>query len=82
MGVADFRGAGGQGQVLGIDGIRHIQRGETLGQQLCRVEIDHDLAIFAAGRGRKGDAVDRRQSLPQIVETVIVELLLAEGIRA
>src|SRR5271165_367884 len=80
LGVADFRGAGGQGQVLGVDGVRHIERGQPLGQQLCRVEIDHDLAIFAAGRRRKGDAVDRRQPLPQIVEAVIIELLFVEGI--
>src|SRR5207302_6746590 len=41
-----------------------------------------DLAVFAARRRRKGDAVDRRQPLPQIVEPVIIELLLAEGVRA
>ena len=39
--VADFRSTGGQGQVLGVDGVRHIQRGEALGQELCQVEIDH-----------------------------------------
>src|SRR5205807_10159199 len=46
-----------------------------------RVEVDHDLAVFAAGRCRKGDAVDRRQPLPQIVQPVIIELLLVEGVR-
>ena len=39
--VADFRSTRGQGQVLGVDGVRHIQRGEALGQELCQVEIDH-----------------------------------------
>jgi hypothetical protein len=72
VGVADFP-AGGQGQILGADCIRHVQRGETL-RRACRIEIDHDLAVSAARRRRKGDAVDRRQPLPQIIEPVI-ELL-------
>src|SRR6185369_9541400 len=43
--------------------------------------IDHNLAIFTARRGRKGDAVDRRQPLAESVVPVIVELLLVERIR-
>src|SRR6267154_2725069 len=38
--------------------------------------------IFAAGRRRKRDAVDRRQPLAESVVPVIVELLLVEGVRA
>ena len=60
----------------------HIERGQALGQQLGRVEIDHDLAILAASRRRQGDAVDRRQLLAETVDAVIVELLLVERVGA
>ncbi len=82
LGVADLRGAGRQGQVLGVDGIDHVQRGQSLRLQLGRIEIDHDLPVAAAGRRRKRHAMDRGQALAQPVDAVIVELLLVEVIRA
>jgi hypothetical protein len=59
-----------------------LNRGETFGQQLRRIQIDHDLAVFTASRRRESDAVDGRQPLPQIVQPVIIKLLFVEGVRA
>src|SRR5712691_10438482 len=36
LGLADLRGASGQGQVLAVDGGHHLQRGQTLCQKLSR----------------------------------------------
>ena len=49
---------------------------------LTRVDIDHDLAVLAAGRRRQRDAVDRRELLAQPVDAVVVELLLVERVGA
>ena len=78
--VADLRRARRQCQVLGVDGIDDVERRQSLGLQLQRVDIDHDLAVLAAGRRRKRDAVDRRELLAQPVDAVIVELLLVERV--
>ncbi len=53
-----------------------------LATQLGRIDVDHDLAIFAARRRRQRDARDRRQLLADAVDAVIVELLLAQRVRA
>ena len=79
--VADLRRAGGQRQILRVDRVHHVERGQPLGEQLRRVEIDHDLPVFAASRRRKRDAVDRRQLLAQAIDAVIVKLLLVERVR-
>ena len=81
LGVADLGRAGRQRQVLGIDRIDNVDRREPLGLKLQRIDIDHDLAVLAAGRGRKRDAVDGRELLPQAVDAVVVELLLIERVR-
>ena len=78
LGVADLRRAGRQGQVLRIDGIDDVERGQAPREQLLRVDVHHDLAILAAGRRRQRDARNRRQLLPDPVDAVVVELLLAE----
>ena len=63
--VADLCRARRQRQVLHIDGIDHVERREPLGQKLGRVEVDHDLPVFSAGRRGKGDARHGRQLLAQ-----------------
>ena len=80
--VADLGRARRQRQVLRIDGIDDIERRQALGQQFRGIDIDHDLAIFAAGRGRQGDAGYRRELLADAVDAVIVELLLVERVGA
>ena len=55
---------------------------KTSGQQLVRIDIDHDLPVFAAGRGRQRHAGDRRQLLAHAVDAVIVELLLVQAVGA
>ena len=75
-----FAVPGRQRQVLGVDRVDDVERRQPLGLQLQRIDIDHDLAVFAAGRGRQRDAVDRRELLPQAVDAVVVELLLVERV--
>ena len=58
------------------------QRRQPLGQQLCRVDIDHDLPVLAARRRRQGDAGDRRQLLADPIDAVVIELLFAERVGA
>ena len=38
-------------QVLRVDGVDDIVRRQALGHEFHRVDIDHDLAIFAARPG-------------------------------
>ena len=82
LGLADLRGAARQGQVLGIDGVDDLQRCQPFRQQLCLVDIDHDLPVFSAGRCRQGDAVHWRDHLAQPVDPVIIELRFAQPVRA
>ena len=78
--VADLGETRRQGQVLGIDRVHHVRRGQASGLKLERVDVDHDLPVLAAVRGRKGHARHRGKLLAQVVEPVIVELLLVEAV--
>jgi hypothetical protein len=80
--LADLLIAAGQGQVLRVDCIDDLQRRQAFGEQLYRVYIDHDLPIFAAGGRRQCDTVDRREDLPQPIDTVIIELRFVEPVGA
>ena len=82
LGVADLRRARRQRQVLRIDRIDDVERRQAPRQQLGRIDIDHDLAVLAAGRRRQGDAGNRRQLLAHAVDAVVVELLLVEPVGA
>ena len=79
--VAHLRIPGGQGQALGIDRVKDVVRGNTSGAKGVGVEVDHDLLIDAAIRGRHRDALNRRQRLAYPIEAVIVKLLFAQPIR-
>ena len=81
MGVSDLRCSRRQRQVLRIDRIHDVERRQASRQKLVRIDIHHDLAILAAGRRRQGDAGNRRQLLPNPVDTEIIELLLVQAVR-
>src|SRR6516225_12246692 len=71
-----------QGQVLRVDRVDHVSRGQASSLKLQRIDIDHDLPVLAAVRGGECDALDRRKLLAQIVEAIVIELLLAETVGA
>jgi hypothetical protein len=75
--VADLGEARRQRQVLSIDSVHHVCRGQASGLKLDWIDIDHDLPVLAAIRGGKRHALNRRKLLPQVVEPVVIELLLA-----
>ena len=79
---ADLGGARGQGEVLGVDRVHHVDRRQALGDQLGGIDVDHDLAVFAARRRRQSDAGDRRELLAHAVDAVVVELLLVQRVGA
>ena len=79
--VGDLHLARRQRQVLRIDRVHHVERRQPAGEQFVRVDIDHDLAVFAAGRRGKGNAWHRRQLLAQAINAVVVKLLLVEIVR-
>ena len=72
--------AGRQSEILSIDCIDHVRRGQALGLKFQRIDIDHDLAGLAPVRGRKGHARYRGKLLAQAVEPVVIELLLTEAV--
>ncbi len=80
--IADLGETRRQGQVLRIDRVHHVRRGQASGLKLERIDIDHDLSVLAAVRGRKGHARHRGKLLAQVVEPVVIELLLTETVGA
>ena len=78
--AAEFCRARRQRQVLRVDGVDDVERRKSLGEQLRGVQIDHDLAIFSAGRRRQRDAGNWRQLLADPIDAVVVELLFVERV--
>ncbi len=78
--IAELRETRRQGQVLSIDRVHHVRRGQASGLKLERVDIDHDLPGFAAVRCGKGHTLHRGKLLAQVVDPVVVELLLVEAV--
>ncbi len=76
--LADFGGAGGQNQVLLIEGGHHVGGRDPFRLQQRGVEIDHHLALLAAVRVGNGGARDRDQLGADEVEAEIAKLLLGE----
>ena len=54
--VAQLGIARGQREALGVHRVHNVVRRDAAGAQRVRVEIDHDLAILTASRGRQCDA--------------------------
>ncbi len=81
LGVSDLRRSRRQREVLCVDRIHDIERRQSAGQKLVRVDIHHDLTIFAARRRRQRDAGNRGQLLPNAIDAEIVELLLVQAVR-
>ena len=79
--VAQLRVPRGQGQALGVDGGENVGRRNAASPHRIGIEIDHDLAVFAAIGGRQCDARDRRQGLTHPIDAVIVKLLLVKLFR-
>ncbi len=80
--VSYLRRSGRDGEVLRIDGVDDVERGQAFGLQFQRVDIDHDLPIFPARRRRQRDAVNRRELLAHPIEAVVVELGPVERVGA
>ena len=81
LGVADLREAGRQGQVLGIDRVHDVRRGQAPRLKLDRVDIDHDLPVFSPIWRRERDARDRGELLTEVIITVVVKPLLIKIVR-
>jgi hypothetical protein len=77
--LADLRRAGGDDEILLGDGRRDIRRREPLGLHGRGVDIDHDLALFAAVRIRDGATVDGHQARAYEIDAVIEERLFAQS---
>ena len=70
-------------EILRVNRVHHVVRRDAVRAQRVRVEVDHDLPIFAAAIGsRQRDARDGRQRLAYPVEAVVVQLLFVQRIGA
>ena len=63
LGIADLGKTRRHGQVLGVDGVHHIDRRQALGLELEEIKIDHDLSILAARGRRQRDSMNGRELL-------------------
>src|SRR6185369_16118127 len=77
---ADFDGAGGKDEALGIDGETDVGGGDALGVEGLWVEVYRDLAGLAAIGQRKTGALHVSHLGADGVVAEIVELLLGEGV--
>jgi hypothetical protein len=80
--IAELGETRGQSQVLGVDRVHDIRRGQASCLKLQRIDIDHDLPGLAAVWGWKGHTLHRGKLLAQVVDPVVVELLLVETVGA
>ena len=79
FGLANFGRARGQGQVLGIDGIDDVARGQAIGLQRRRVQIDGDGAAFATIGVGHGGPRNGHQPGAQEVDRRIEQGRLGQG---
>lgn len=82
LSVADLCGTGWQGEILRIDRSHDIEWCEPPRYELRGVDVDHDLAVFAAGGRRQCQARNGRELLADAVDAVVVELLFIQRVRA
>ena len=78
----DLDRAGGEDQVLGVDGGRDVGRREVGRIERLGVEVDHDLSRLAPEREGDLGPLDGRQPGPDEVLAEVVELLLGEPLAA
>ena len=74
--LTDLGGAGGHHEVLQIQGVDHIRRGQALRLQQGGIQVNPDLALLAPvgiGHGGPGDGDELR---PQEVQSDVVQVLL------
>ncbi len=78
--LADFRSAGGQDQILGIDGVDDIGWREAFGLEQGGLKIDHHLALLSAIGPGDGRALHGGQLGADEVGGVIEQLLFREAL--
>ena len=76
--LADLGGAGRQHQVLGVDGIDHVERRQALRLQLARVDVDHHRTELAAVGVRHDRALHRGKLGAHEAVGQVEDLVLAE----
>ena len=74
LNISDFRRAAGERQVLRVDRIIDVTRGNSFGLQLRRIQVDHDLPNFAAKRRRQRETVNGGKLLADSEDAVSVEV--------
>src|SRR5436190_1656806 len=75
---ADFGGAAGQNEVLRVDGVDDVLRGEAFGLQRGQIEVHGDDPCFSAVRPGHGRAQHGGQAHPNLVLGEIIKLLLGQ----
>ena len=78
--VANLRGARRQNQILKVDGVHHVVRRKTLGLQGVGIQIDLNLALFAAVGVRNRRSGNADQPGADEVQANVAELLLGKAL--
>ena len=76
--AADFGGAAGQNQVLGVEGVDHINRRQVLGLEGGQVEVHRHYAVLAAVGPGHGRALHRGQANADLVGGQVEDGLLGK----
>ncbi len=78
FGFPDFRRAAGQHEILGIERIDNIHRGQVLGFKRRQIDINGDNPRFAAGRVRHGCAPYGRKTHLDAIHGHVLKLLFGK----
>jgi len=78
--VPIFAVPAGDVRFCALTAFTHVERREPLREQLVGIDVDHDLAVLSAGRCRQGHALDRRELLPDPVDSIVEQLLFVERV--
>ena len=76
--VADFLSPGRQDDVLGVECAAHVRGRQSFAEKFLRIDIDHDLARFAAVWQRDLCALHGGELRANEIQTEIVEILFRE----
>ncbi len=80
FGPGELRGAGGQDEVLLVQGVGDVDGRKLFGVELVEIEIDHHVARFAAERVGDVGALHGAEGRADEVVAEIEDILLAEGL--